>query len=63
MKKRRVLRQKMFLGSTTEELQIGLDEFLLKSNICVGNYIDSKLYKLGNVYQMQLFYAELIEEK
>ena len=57
---RRVLRIKIFLSSTTEEIETNLTEFLLKQNICVGNYIDAKLSKLGNVYQLILVYAELI---
>ena len=59
--KRRVIRQKIFLGSTIEEINIAFDSFLEKENICVGNYIDSKLYKLGGVYQFQFFYAKVIE--
>ena len=58
---RRVLRSKIFLGSTTEEVNQGLSEFLTENNICVGNYIDIKLFKLGNVYQLILVYAELIQ--
>lgn len=61
--KRRVLRSKIFLGSTTGEISKDLDEFLNNTNICVGNYIDYKLFKLGNVYQLVFVYAELIEEK
>ena len=57
---RRVLRHKFFLGSTTEEIENLSDEFLKKQNICVGNYVDIKLFKLGNVYQYILVYAEVI---
>jgi hypothetical protein len=58
---RRILKIKIFLGSTTEEIQTKVDEFL-GSFICVGNYIDFQLYKLGNVYQGVLIYAELVNE-
>jgi hypothetical protein len=57
---RRVLRQHIFLGSTTEEINAKVDEFLLQKQICVGNYVDFKLEKLGNVYQYIFVYAELI---
>ena len=57
----RVLRQKIFLGSTTETINDEVDRFLIKKNLCVGNYVDVKLVKLGNVYQYILIYAELVE--
>ena len=57
---RRVLRQHIFLGSTTEELNAAVETFLVEKNICVGNYIDFKLNKLGSVYQYILVYAELV---
>jgi hypothetical protein len=55
---RRSLRIKIFLGSTTEEIQIKIDEFL-NIPVCIGNYVDFKLSKLGNVYQGILIYAEV----
>jgi len=58
---KRILRIKLFLGSTTEQVQEQLDAFLLYG-ICPGNYIDIKLWKLGNVYQGALVYAELVDE-
>jgi len=58
---RRVLRVRIFLGSTVEEINAQIIPFLVDSNICVGNYIDFKLHKLGNVYQLIFVYAELIE--
>lgn len=58
---RRVLRIKLFLGSTTEQVQEELDTFLAPG-ICPGNYIDFKLHKLGSVYQGALIYAELVDE-
>ena len=58
---RRVIRQEMFLGSTIEEISHQVNMFLLQNNICVGNYIDIKLFKRGNVYQYVFIYAELIE--
>lgn len=58
---RRVLRTKMFLGSTLEEIESKLTAFLSEKNICIGNYVEYQLYKLGNVYQVVLVYAELIE--
>jgi hypothetical protein len=57
---RRVLRMKMFLGSTTEEIDIALAEFLERELICVGNYVDAKLSKLGNVYQLIFVYAGVV---
>ena len=59
---RRVLRMQMFLGSTLEEIEPQLSSFLNENGICVGNYVDVKLHKLGNVYQLVLVYAELVEE-
>jgi len=59
---RRILRMKMFLGSTTEEIEAALGEFLARELICVGNYVDAKLSKLGGVYQMILVYAEVVTE-
>ena len=50
---------KLFLGSTTEEVELAASDWLAKKNICVGNYIESTLYKLGDVYQLVLVYAEL----
>jgi len=59
--KRRVLRQKIFLGSTTEEVDEKVGIFLVDKNICIGNYADIKMFKLGRVYQYVLVYAELID--
>jgi hypothetical protein len=59
---RRILKVKMFLGSTTEEIEEKISKWLSKEKICVGNYIDIKLSKLGDVYQLVLVYAELIQE-
>jgi len=59
---RRVLRIEIFLGSTTEEVNRSLSKFL-SQNICVGNYVDTKLYKLGSVYQLVLAYTEVVEHK
>jgi hypothetical protein len=54
----RLLRIQFFLGSTTEEIQEQISPFI--KNMCPGNYIDLKLWKLGNVYQAALVYAELV---
>lgn len=51
---------KLFLGSTVEEIETALAEFLLTESICVGNYVDVKLWKHGGVYQMVFVYAEVI---
>jgi len=56
----RVLRIKMFLGSTVETVEGNLTAFLESKNLCVGNFVDVRLYKLGQVYQLILVYAELI---
>lgn len=61
MSKDRVLRTKMFLGSMIENVDKELDSFLRKNNICVGNYVDIKLHKLGGVYQLILVYAEVVD--
>ena len=58
MPKERVLKVKFFLGSTTEELEKQMLQFL-GDKTCPGNYINFQLYKLGNVYQGILFYAKL----
>ena len=55
----RLLRIKFFLGSTTEEIQNQISPFV--DSMCPGNYVDLKLWKLGNVYQAALIYAELVE--
>jgi len=55
----RFLRIKLFLGSTLEEIQEQINPFI--EEMCPGNYIDLKLWKLGNVYQAALIYAEFIE--
>lgn len=59
---RRELRQHIFLGSTTEEINTQVDKFLKENHICPGNYIDFKLNKLGDVYQYQFVYAELVQD-
>lgn len=58
--KTRELRNKIFLGSTTEEIEIELNNFIKESKMCPGNYVNSELYKLGSVYQLLFFYAELV---
>lgn len=55
----RVLRIKFFLGSTTEKVEAEVEAWLEENNICPGNFIEQKLYKLGNVYQFVLVYASL----
>jgi len=57
---RRYLRIKFFLGSTTEEIQRSLNAFLENENICIGNFVDLKLWKEGSVYQVALVYAQLV---
>lgn len=58
---KRVLRFKIFLGSTTEEIEESMSLWLKENQTCPGNYVDSKLYKLGSVYQMVFWYCELIK--
>jgi hypothetical protein len=58
----RVLRTKLFLGSTTEEIEEKLQNFLEEKNVCPGNYVAYQLYKLGEVYQLIFVFAELIEK-
>ena len=60
---KRVLRIKIFLGSTIEELTEEIKCFLDSNPICPGNMIEPSLTKLGNVYQFVLCYAEVIEGK
>jgi hypothetical protein len=50
----------MLFASTVEELDTLLNDFLEKSNICIGNYTDLKLWKNGSIYQLALVYAEVI---
>ena len=57
---KRILKIEIFLGSTTEEINLKIDNFLNEKELCPGNYIDIKLFKLGNVYQGVLIYAKLI---
>jgi hypothetical protein len=59
----RILRAKFFFGSTVEKIEQQLYEFLEKEDLCPGNYISSKLYKNGRVYQYELLYAIVKEEK
>lgn len=58
---RRALRFKLFLGSTTEEVEQKLMAWTEQQNVCVGNYVDAKLHKLGGVYQLLLVYAVVVE--
>lgn len=55
---RRVLRIKLFFASTIEEIDFQITKFLVDEQICVGNYVESGLAKLGNIYQFKLIYAE-----
>jgi len=55
----RELRFKLFLGSTTEEIEEKVNEFLVKKEMCPGNYVTHELDKLGDVYQLAFFYAEV----
>jgi hypothetical protein len=59
---RRVVRQRLFLGSTIEEIEVKIKKFLEDEAICVGNYVSSQLFKLGNVYQYIFTYAELVDD-
>lgn len=57
---RRELRSKIFIGSTTEEIEKAFTDFLISEKMCPGNYVDIQLYKHGNVYQLVFMYAVLI---
>jgi hypothetical protein len=57
---RRLLCIKFFLGSTLEEIQQQMDDWLSRSSTCVGNYADLKLWKHGSVYQCALVHAVLV---
>jgi len=59
---RRVLRIKLFLAATVESLNLKIESFLVEKNMCVGNYIESKLVKAGPIYQFRLVYAEVIND-
>lgn len=59
----RVLRTKFFLGSTTEEIEKAQETWLINNEICPGNYIEHQLYKLGDVYQAVLIYAQFISKE
>lgn len=56
----RVTRVKWFLGSTTERVEEAMNGFLAKVGLCPGNYMDLKVFKLGEVYQAVLVYAEVV---
>ncbi len=62
MNKARVLRSKMFLASTLSSIDNEFSSFLEKENICVGNYIDIKLFKRGYLYQLIFVYAKVIDD-
>ena len=55
----RRLRFKLFVGSTTEEIETDVQTFC--ESLCPGNLIASRLYRLGGVYQFAVWYAELTE--
>jgi hypothetical protein len=56
----RKLKHKFFLGSTIEEIDFQLDQFLTDTNMCPGNLVDYTLYKHGSVYQYDLWYAVFV---
>lgn len=60
--KARVLRTKIFVGSTTGGIDYMLNEFLEKKNICPGNLVDMKFFKLGDIYQLIFIYTVLIDD-
>lgn len=60
--KARVVRTKIFLASTIETLEYLFSHFLEEQNICVGNYVDLKLYKKGGTYQLIFVYAKVIDD-
>lgn len=60
--KARVLRTKIFLASTTSTIDYLFSKFLEENNICVGNYVDIKLFKLGGIYQLIFVYAKVIDD-
>ena len=60
--KARVLRTKMFLASTIGSVESQFQEFLEEKNICVGNYIDLKLFRKGDIYQLIFMYAKVIDD-
>ena len=60
--KARVLRTKLFLASTLSSIEREFQNFLEEQNICVGNYIDIKLFRLGNIYQLIFVYAKVIDD-
>lgn len=59
--RKRKLQTKIFFGSTTEKIEEKMNKFLNDKKVCPGNYIDSKLYRLGGVYQLVFMYAELVD--
>jgi hypothetical protein len=58
----RQLRHKFFLGSTIEEINKDLNDWLRINAICPGNLVESVLYKHGSVYQFSVWYATLVIE-
>lgn len=59
---KRELRSAMFIGSTIEEVNCQLNDFLIQNHLCPGNHVDFKLEKLGSVYQFIYFYATQVAE-
>ena len=62
---------RLILGDTTDDeyLKVLIDlatgkveQFLEENNVCLGNFVDAKLFKLGNVYQYILYYGIVITE-
>jgi hypothetical protein len=52
---------RMFLGDTLEQIEQQMASYLGHECICPGNYIDVKLWKLGDVYQAALVHAIVIQ--
>lgn len=60
--KARVLRSKIFLASTTSTVDYLFSKFLEENNICVGNFVDIKMFKLGGIYQLIFVYAKVVDD-
>jgi len=60
--KARVLRTKILLASTIGTIEYEFSKFLEENNVCVSNYIDIKLFRLGNIYQLIFVYAKVVED-
>ena len=59
----RELRLRIFLGSTLEEIERDVNDWCKDAGMCPGNLVKSDLHKHGSVYQLLVWYAEVVAER